>query len=90
MDEAELVEVGDDPVRRLNGDDELHEAHLFRSHVIYQREPIEDFHPSARRLESERGSRSQGHFSQIQGQTGAGTILKAFSHKLGFKQSLQA
>ena len=53
LDEAELAEVRDGPVRGLDGEDELHEAHLLRSHVIHRRQPIEDLHPSALFLDSE-------------------------------------
>lgn len=44
LDDAELAEVGDDTVRGLDGDDELHEAHLLRSHVVHRWQVVEELH----------------------------------------------
>jgi len=84
LDKAELAEVHGGPVSGPDEDDELHETHLLRSHVIHRRQPIEDLHPSSREREGIEISRAFLTNPRVE------TILKAFSHKLGFKQSLQA
>ena len=72
LDEAELAEVRDGLLRGLDGDDELHEAHLLPSHMIHRRQPIEDLHPSSHRLEA-RGDRDlKGISRKFKGRFGLG------------------